>query len=64
MEQLRVAQECLHEIIPGGVRPCARVSSKFFKAMTPVIVRGHGARVEDASSSGCLTRIGAGGRSP
>ena len=51
LEQLRVAQERLHEIIPGGVHTRARGSSKFFKAMTSVVARGPGARVEDASSS-------------
>ena len=46
-EQSRAAQRRLHEIIPGGAHTYARGSDQFPEAMTPVLVRGHGARVTD-----------------
>jgi glutamate-1-semialdehyde 2,1-aminomutase len=46
-EQSRAAQRRLHEIIPGGAHTYARGSDQFPEAMTPVLVRGRGARVED-----------------
>lgn len=41
------AQARLHEIIPGGAHTYARGSDQYPEDMAPVIVRGHGARVED-----------------
>jgi glutamate-1-semialdehyde 2,1-aminomutase len=41
------AQARLHEIVPGGAHTYARGSDQYPEDMAPVIVRGHGARVED-----------------
>ena len=41
------AQARLHELIPGGAHTYARGSDQYPEQMSPVIVRGSGARVED-----------------
>ena len=42
-----LAQARLHRLIPGGAHTYARGSDQFPENMTPVLVRGRGARVED-----------------
>ncbi len=42
-----LAQARLHEVIPGGAHTYARGSDQFPEHMTPILVRGRGARVED-----------------
>jgi glutamate-1-semialdehyde 2,1-aminomutase len=42
-----LAQARLHELIPGGAHTYSRGSDQFPEDMTPVLVRGRGARVED-----------------
>ena len=46
-ERSTLAQARLHELIPGGAHTYARGSDQFPEEMTPVLVRGRGARVED-----------------
>ena len=46
-EKSVVAQARLHELIPGGAHTYARGSDQFPEDMTPVLVRGRGARVLD-----------------
>ena len=46
-EKSRVAQSRLHKLIPGGAHTYARASDQFPEDMTPILVRGRGARVED-----------------
>jgi glutamate-1-semialdehyde 2,1-aminomutase len=46
-DQSRAAQARLHQIIPGGAHTYARGSDQFPEAMTPVLVKGRGARVTD-----------------
>ena len=46
-EKSVLAQARLHELIPGGAHTYARGSDQFPEDMTPVLVRGRGARVED-----------------
>jgi len=46
-EKSLLAQARLHELIPGGAHTYARGSDQFPEDMTPVLVRGRGARVED-----------------
>src|SRR5215212_9046312 len=46
-EKSALAQARLHELIPGGAHTYARGSDQFPEDMTPVLVRGRGARVED-----------------
>lgn len=41
------AQARLHELVPGGAHTNARGSDQYPEAMTPIIVRGQGARVWD-----------------
>jgi glutamate-1-semialdehyde 2,1-aminomutase len=41
------AQARLHELVPGGAHTYARGSDQYPEDMTPILVRGHGARVED-----------------
>jgi glutamate-1-semialdehyde 2,1-aminomutase len=41
------AQARLHELIPGGAHAYARGSDQYPEDMTPILVRGRGARVED-----------------
>jgi glutamate-1-semialdehyde 2,1-aminomutase len=46
-EKSALAQARLHELIPGGAHTYARGSDQFPEDLTPVLVRGRGARVED-----------------
>src|SRR5215217_4337743 len=46
-EKSGLAQARLHELIPGGAHTYARGSDQFPEDMTPVLVRGRGARVQD-----------------
>jgi glutamate-1-semialdehyde 2,1-aminomutase len=46
-EKSVLAQARLHEVIPGGAHTYARGSDQFPEDMTPILVRGRGARVED-----------------
>jgi glutamate-1-semialdehyde 2,1-aminomutase len=46
-EKSVLAQARLHRLVPGGAHTYARGSDQFPENMTPVIVRGRGARVED-----------------
>jgi glutamate-1-semialdehyde 2,1-aminomutase len=46
-EKSAVAQTRLHELVPGGAHTYARGSDQFPEDMTPILVRGRGARVED-----------------
>ncbi len=45
--QSQAAQARLHELVPGGAHTNARGSDQYPEAMTPIIVRGEGARVLD-----------------
>jgi glutamate-1-semialdehyde 2,1-aminomutase len=42
-----LAQQRLHELVPGGAHTYARASDQYPEDMAPVLVRGHGARVWD-----------------
>ena len=44
-EKSALAQARLHELIPGGAHTYARGSDQFPEDMTPILVRGRGARV-------------------
>ncbi|RYV50758.1 glutamate-1-semialdehyde 2,1-aminomutase [Pengzhenrongella frigida] len=44
-------QRRLHEIIPGGAHTYARGSDQYPEGMAPVLVRGHGARVQDVDGN-------------
>lgn len=44
-------QRRLHELVPGGAHTNARGSDQYPELMTPVIVRGEGARVLDADGN-------------
>jgi hypothetical protein len=46
-ERSALAQARLHELIPGGAHTYARGSDQYPEDMTPILVRGCGARVED-----------------
>ena len=46
-EKSVLAQARLHHMIPGGAHTYARGSDQFPEEMTPVLVRGRGARVQD-----------------
>jgi glutamate-1-semialdehyde 2,1-aminomutase len=46
-EKSALAQARLHELVPGGAHTYARGSDQFPEDMTPILVRGRGARVED-----------------
>jgi len=46
-ERSALAQACLHELIPGGAHTYARGFDQYPEGMTPMLVRGRGARVED-----------------
>jgi glutamate-1-semialdehyde 2,1-aminomutase len=46
-EKSALAQARLHQLIPGGAHTYSRGSDQFPEDMTPVLVRGRGARVED-----------------
>ena len=46
-EKSVLAQARLHQLIPGGAHTYARGSDQFPENMTPVLVRGRGARVQD-----------------
>lgn len=41
------AQARLHALVPGGAHTYARGADQYPEGMAPVLVRGHGARVED-----------------
>jgi glutamate-1-semialdehyde 2,1-aminomutase len=57
-----LAQARLHELIPGGAHTYARGSDQFPEEMTPILVRGRGARVEDLDGN-WLVEYGMGLRS-
>jgi glutamate-1-semialdehyde 2,1-aminomutase len=61
-ERSVLAQARLHQLIPGGAHTYARGSDQFPETMTPVLVRGHGARVEDLDGN-WLVEYGMGLRS-
>lgn len=42
-----LAQQRLHELVPGGAHTYARASDQYPEGMAPVLVRGQGARVWD-----------------
>jgi glutamate-1-semialdehyde 2,1-aminomutase len=44
-------QARLHELVPGGAHTYARGSDQYPEGMTPVLVRGHGARVVDVDGN-------------
>jgi len=44
-------QRRLHELVPGGAHTYARGSDQYPEGMAPVIVRGRGARVQDADGN-------------
>ena len=46
-EKSASAQARLHELVPGGAHTYARGSDQYPEDMTPILVRGRGARVED-----------------
>jgi glutamate-1-semialdehyde 2,1-aminomutase len=46
-EKSMLAQARLHQLIPGGSHTYARGSDQLPEDMTPILVRGRGARVED-----------------
>src|SRR5215218_6089440 len=46
-EKSALAQARLHELVPGGAHTYARGSDQFPEDITPILVRGRGARVED-----------------
>jgi glutamate-1-semialdehyde 2,1-aminomutase len=46
-EKSAAAQARLHELIPGGAHTYARGSDQYPEDMTPILVRGRGARAED-----------------
>jgi glutamate-1-semialdehyde 2,1-aminomutase len=46
-DQSSAAQRRLHEIVPGGAHTYARGSDQYPEFMTPVLVRGVGAQVQD-----------------
>jgi glutamate-1-semialdehyde 2,1-aminomutase len=46
-EQSALAQARLHQLVPGGAHTYARGSDQYPEDMTPILVRGHGAMVED-----------------
>ena len=50
-EKSREYQRRLHELVPGGAHTNARGSDQFPELMTPIIVRGEGARVLDADGN-------------
>ncbi len=56
------AQRRLHELIPGGAHTYARGSDQWPEQMTPVLVRGRGARVQDLDGN-WLVEYGMGLRS-
>jgi glutamate-1-semialdehyde 2,1-aminomutase len=61
-EKSALQQARLHEVIPGGAHTYARGSDQFPEDMTPVLVRGRGARVEDLDGN-WLVEYGMGLRS-
>jgi len=46
-----VLQRRLHEVVPGGAHTYARGSDQYPEGMAPVVVRGRGARVQDADGN-------------
>ena len=46
------AQARLHALVPGGAHTYARGSDQYPENMAPVLVRGHGARVQDLDGNG------------
>ena len=45
------AQARLHQLVPGGAHTYARASDQYPEGMAPVLVRGQGARVQDADGT-------------
>jgi glutamate-1-semialdehyde 2,1-aminomutase len=62
LEKSMVAHARLHQLIPGGAHTYPRGSDQFPEEMTPVLVRGRGARVEDVYGA-WLIKYGMGLRS-
>jgi glutamate-1-semialdehyde 2,1-aminomutase len=50
-DRSRTAQRRLHELVPGGAHTYARGSDQNPEAMTPILVRGEGARVLDVDGN-------------
>jgi glutamate-1-semialdehyde 2,1-aminomutase len=50
-EKSAFAQARLHELVPGGAHTYARGSDQYPEDMTPILVRGRGARVEDVDGN-------------
>ena len=50
-DRSREAQQRLHELIPGGAHTYARGSDQYPESVTPVLVRGEGARVLDVDGN-------------
>jgi glutamate-1-semialdehyde 2,1-aminomutase len=46
-QKSKSAQARLHALVPGGAHTYARASDQYPEDMTPILVRGRGARVED-----------------
>jgi glutamate-1-semialdehyde 2,1-aminomutase len=46
-----LAQDRLHDVVPGGAHTNARGADQYPEGMAPVIVRGTGARVEDVDGN-------------
>src|SRR5215216_127933 len=61
-EKSAFAQARLHELIPGGAHTYARGSDQYPEEMTPILIRGRGARVEDLDGN-WLVEYGMGLRS-
>jgi glutamate-1-semialdehyde 2,1-aminomutase len=50
-DRSNAAQRRLHEVVPGGAHTYARGSDQYPEFMTPVLVRGAGARVQDVDGN-------------
>jgi glutamate-1-semialdehyde 2,1-aminomutase len=46
-----LAQDRLHDVVPGGAHTNARGADQYPEGMAPIIVRGTGARVEDVDGN-------------
>ncbi|MET0189146.1 MAG: glutamate-1-semialdehyde 2,1-aminomutase [Pseudonocardia sediminis] len=54
-------QERLHQVVPGGAHTFAKASDQYPEAMTPILLRGSGARVWDVDGN-CFVEYGMGMR--
>ena len=50
-DQSNAAQRRLHTLVPGGAHTYARGSDQYPESMTPILVRGEGARVLDVDGN-------------